>query len=382
MSSAVIIHNHPIHYQHLLFCELAKKGLEFEVLFTASSSRSRIEAPLPERQEYVYSIGYSGSYESVGKLNAAFFVWRSLNRLRPKVVILSGYCDVATWTGWLWAGIYRAGRILWAESNVFDHRRNRWKESIKRLFVKGCDCAHVYGTSNKEYLEELGMPADRIILKRAVANTALFLKASVVSTQKPDCITLLYCGRFSSEKNLAMLFRALAAVGQDRRKPRIALKLIGYGPLEDSLHILARDLRIAGLVEFAGKANQADLPQMFAAADVLILPSICEPWGLVVNEGMLSGLAVAVSNQCGCAADLVTPETGWTFSPYDEVGLTELIEKIAETPRLEHKRMGSAARKLASEYSPENCAVLVMQTVSEIAQKRRVTGNAPTAQQF
>src|SRR5215469_10363810 len=97
MASVAIIHNHPIHYQHLLFCELAKKGLDFEVLFLASSSSARMHAPLPAKGEYSYSIGHAGPYETAKPMGTSRFVWRSLNRLRPAVVILCGWADAAMW---------------------------------------------------------------------------------------------------------------------------------------------------------------------------------------------------------------------------------------------------------------------------------------------
>jgi len=363
--SVAIIHNHPIHYKHLLFSELTKMGLEFEVLFMASASSLRKERIPLNRDLYRYRIGYDGPYQKAPWMHTIKFIWKSLNDLDPSVVIISGWADVAAWTAWVWALGHGRGRILWAESNVFDHPRHWRKELVKRLFVKRCDCAHVYGASNREYLEKLGMPRERIYIKRAVADTDLFLKEPALPAEKPDRTILLYCGRFSREKNLAMLFRALAKAGQEAGRPQLSLKLVGYGPLEDSLRQLAVDLGIAGLVEFAGKACQAELPQIFRRADVLILPSTSEPWGLVVNEGMLSGMAVAVSDRCGCAADLVTPETGWTFSPYDETALTRLLVKIAETPRSELERMGSSARLLGSSYSPQNCAKIVMESVNQ-----------------
>jgi glycosyltransferase involved in cell wall biosynthesis len=370
MASVAIIHNHPIHYKHLLFCELAKKGMDFEVLFTGGSSGNRIETPLPEDHQYRYSFAYSGAYEQAPKAQTVRSVWRALNRIRPRVVIIGGYYDVAAWTGWLWAGFNRKGRILWAESNVFDHQRSSWKETLKRWFVSKCDCAHVYGASNREYLERLGMPPEKIYIKRAVANTALFLSDPPVQSQKPDHITLIYCGRFSPEKNLPMLLRAFAGVEQNKENPRLTLKLVGYGPLENSLRQLADALGIAKAVDFVGKAHQTELPQIFRTADAMVLPSICEPWGLVVNEAMLSGLPVAVSDKCGCAADLVRPGTGWSFSPYDEAGLTRLLSRIAATPREDLEKMGRAARLLAAEYSPENCAAIVMKTVAELLERR------------
>jgi glycosyltransferase involved in cell wall biosynthesis len=364
MASVAIIHNHPIHYQHLLFCELAKRGLDFEVLFLAGSSSARMQSPLPANGEYSYSIGHAGSYETVKPIGTGRFVWQSLTRIRPAVVILCGWVDAAMWAGWLWAELHGAARILWAESNSFDHQRQTWKELPKRLFVRRCDSAHVYGTSSSAYVEHLGMSRDRIRTKRAIANTALFLNLKSPETGKSGPIRLLFCGRLSPEKNLPTVLRAFAGLVQNMDAPRMVLRLIGHGPLEIELRGLAHELRIERLVDFYGSASQADLPALYRESDALILASISETWGLVVNEAMLSGLPVAVSTKCGCVEDLVNSGTGWTFSPQDEGELTRLLAQIAATPREVLKQMGEAGRSLAAEYSPENCAIAVIQMVS------------------
>lgn len=364
MATVAILHNHPIHYKHLLFCELARQGMDFEVLFTASSSGARIEAPLPQNSEYLCSFGHAGPYETATAMRTACFIWRSLNRIRPAVVIITGYADAAAWTGWLWAGLHRAGKILWAESNLFDHPRHAWKELPKQVFVRNCARAHVYGESSREYIETLGMPRERIRTRRAIADTLLFLNAGEVQIEKPKAIGLLYCGRFAPEKNLPFLLRALAAAKQDAASPRLTLTLVGGGPLEESLRAQVRELGIASIVNFVGSAPQAELPRIFRSCDVLVLPSAREPWGLVVNEAMLSGLAIAVSERCGCAADLVKPETGWTFSPDNEVELTSLLTRIAGTSRNILKKMGQEGRLLASEYSARNCARDVVDMVN------------------
>jgi glycosyltransferase involved in cell wall biosynthesis len=369
MAAVAIVHNHPIHYQHLLFCELAKNGLDFEVLFVSAFSGNRIESPLPKNPEYSYSIGHIGSYEGAEGTKTALFIWKALNRIRPTIVIISGYCDVAAWTAWLWAGRHHADRILWAESNEFDHRRHLWRELPKQIFVKACTCAHVYGTRSLEYIEKLGLARDRIRTKRAIANTALFLGADDTRDEGPKAIRLLYCGRLSPEKNLHFLLRAFARLKQDAASPRLLLKVVGHGPLENSLRRLAEDLGIANIVDFAGGKQQAELPQIFRSCDVLILPSLSETWGLVVNEAMLSGLPVAVSERCGCVADLVKPETGWIFSPNNEIELAELLERIAETRKEILQEMGRAGRSMAKEYSPENCAKAVLEMTNDLLRK-------------
>ena len=64
----------------------------------------------------------------------------------------------------------------------------------------------------------------------------------------------------------------------------------------------------------AQTTEEEELASVYGGADAFVLPSLSEPWGLVVNEAMLCGLPVLVSTQCGCATDLAQPETGW--QPY------------------------------------------------------------------
>jgi glycosyltransferase involved in cell wall biosynthesis len=108
---------------------------------------------------------------------------------------------------------------------------------------------------------------------------------------------------------------------------------------------------------------QAQLPEIYQRADAFVLPSTQEPWGLVANEAMLCGLPVILSTQCGCTKDLLTPDTGWSFPPWDQSALTSLLEIVAATPRERLRQMGGMGRNLAKEYSPETCAEVVFKTV-------------------
>ena len=75
-------------------------------------------------------------------------------------------------------------------------------------------------------------------------------------------------------------------------------------------------------VHFHGFANQSVLPQIYGAADVFVLPSENEPWGLAVNEAMCAGLPIVASAEVGCVADLVRAGVnGQTFAAGDVEGL-------------------------------------------------------------
>lgn len=378
-----IVHNHPIHYKHLLFKALARTGLNFEVMFTAAFSGQRLEKPLPNEREYRFRVGYEGSYECVPAGTAARFVWRSLSQLSPAAVIISGYYDEAAWTAWTWCALHRAKRILWAESNEFDKPRRLLKELPKRVFVRNCDAAHVYGSSSASYIQKLGMPGELIRTKRAVADTSLFFHSLEAEHSKPAHKQLLYVGRFVKEKNLEFLLRALADLKQDRSNPALVLSLVGYGPTENELRLLAAHLGLENEVRFLGKAVQKQLPAFLHSADALVLPSLYEPWGLVALEAMLCGLPVLLSTQCGCTADLCRPETGWSFSPWDQGSLTKLLRTLSSSPREQLREMGNAAARTAAVYTPEACAAVVSESVTEVlggrSSKRALRGGLPDA---
>ena len=366
MTEVAIVHNIPIFYKDLLFAEMAKRKLSFEVLFTAARSVHRNSEVLEPSRSYSSQIGTLGAFEEARPMATLRFVWRALEKANPKIVIISGWSDPGAWAAWLWMVVRHRGSILWCESNAFDRRRVWWKEVAKRLFLRAIDSAHVYGKSNQEYLERLGFASARIVTKRAVVNVAAFKALLHCVRGVGDGKRLLYVGRFSSEKNLPFLMSALHGYRSVHGRPPLLLKLVGYGPEEQRLRTLCATLGLNDIVEFSGQARQDELAAIYGSADALILPSTSETWGLVVNEALLCGLPVLVSENCGCAKDLVTPETGWVFSPTDLSGLIALFERFAAIPRSVLEEEAASRRALGLEYSPERCADRVVHNIRQL----------------
>lgn len=359
----LIIHNHWIHYKHLLFTALHEQGVDFKVCFTAYHSSDRLRPGNREELPYRHVVlDELNSYENASKLRCAMRLWRLLNAERPEVVVVSGWYDLVSWAAWLWGSAHRVRMVLWSESNYYDHPRSTWKEKLKSFFVRRFDAIHVYGKSNADYIVGLGAQPSKIFTKRAVLDVGHFrLPHSVEERRGP--IQLLYVGRVSPEKNLDRLLHAAADACEH---VDLKLTLVGYGPQEQELRALAAKLGIENRVSFQGRVDQEDLPEEYWKADAFILPSTSEPWGLVANEAMCCGLPVALSSQCGCAKDLVTDETGWTFDPFDTKQIAAVIRTIAVTGRDRLRAMGLSARRLSENYSPENCARIVARSLSEV----------------
>jgi glycosyltransferase involved in cell wall biosynthesis len=372
MTHVAIIHNIPVSYKHLLFSELVRIGLDFEVLFLASGSADRIEVPDLLSAPYRSRVGFQGGYEALPSWHTVSYVWRSLSEIQPSAVVISGWSDVGVWTAKLWCIFHRRPHILWAESNHFDHRRVFWKELIKATFVRGFDAAQVYGTTSGEYLVELGFNSRMIWSNRAVADVELFRHVEQVGLRNDSRKVILFVGRLAPEKNLEFVLEAVQRLSLEARH-ELLLRIVGYGPLEASLRLKAEGLGLSDVVEFAGPRKHNQLPEVYRSADAFLLPSTSETWGLTVNEGMLCGLPAIVSQRCGCARDLISPGTGWSFDPRDSAGLVRILETVAAMSFDDLRAMGKTAAALARNFSPVNCAKIVMECVCAVTPSAGVT---------
>ena len=132
-----------------------------------------------------------------------------------------------------------------------------------------------------------------------------------------------------------------------RQRDRAALVFIGDGPLRPSLEAAApRDG-----VHFVGFVNQADLPRHYAMCDVLALPSVFEPRGLVVNEAMACGLPVVASDRIGAVGDLVRDgENGLVFPAGDAAALADRLDRIVGDDAL-RARMAARSREIIAGWS-------------------------------
>ena len=106
-------------------------------------------------------------------------------------------------------------------------------------------------------------------------------------------------------------------------------------------------------MRFLGFKNQSELPAYYDLCEVFVLPSVFEPWGLVVNEVMNAGRAVIVSDQVGCAPDLVRHgENGFIFQAGNLADLAQALTKVLENQEI-CRLMGQNSRKIIGEWSLE-----------------------------
>lgn len=197
--------------------------------------------------------------------------------------------------------------------------RGRARRLVLSRYLGLCAGVLAVSSGNRRLLAALGVPPERIFLSPYAVDGERFAlpaaeRAQARSTWRAELGVaegvplLLSVGKLQPVKDPALL---LLAYGMLRKEGvRCALGLVGDGELMPALRALAQGMPD---VHFLGFRNQSELPALYAAADVFVLPSVRETFGLVVNEAMYAGLPVVCSDGVGCAEDLVRPETGLIF---------------------------------------------------------------------
>lgn len=169
----------------------------------------------------------------------------------------------------------------------------------------------------------------------------------------PAEIVFLFCGQMIRRKGLYDLIKAFTVLAG--RHPRVRLLLAGREAELPSL-LASLPMPVRERVVYAGFQPPEELPRHFARADVFVLPSLYDGWGVVVNQAIGAGLPVICSDAVGAGHDLVEPGVnGLHFPAGDAIALTGCMERFAADPALA-ARWGTASRARADMWTPDRGA--------------------------
>ena len=144
------------------------------------------------------------------------------------------------------------------------------------------------------------------------------------------------------------------------------LVFVGDGSLKVELETEANFLKVQDKVKFLGFVNQSQLPSIYCSADLFILPSEYEPFGVVVNEAMLCGLPVIVSDKVGAGYDLIKhDETGFVY-PCGNIDELKIILNNTLSNREKLDSMSIAARDHIQLWSPEENIEAIVKALNTI----------------
>jgi len=285
----------------------------------------------------------------------------ALRRERYDALIVHGYAHLTEWLAFLGARRSRTPVLLRGESNLLG-RRPPWLAAAKRIAMAALlgriEGALAIGTLNRDFYRAYGVPEDRIFfVPYAVDNARFCAEAERWQASRPalraalglprEVPVVLFAGKLIPRKRPLDLLEAYARIAADHPA---TLVFLGEGGERRSLEAgIARH----GLshVVITGFVNQSGMGRYYAAADVLVLPSSHEPWGLVLNEGMCFGLPVIASDAVGAAPDLVrSGENGFVYPVGDVTALAAALRRLLADPA-GRSAMGARSREIVGRFS-------------------------------
>lgn len=247
----------------------------------------------------------------------------------------------------------RADRVVVATLAELTQLRFLYKADARKLVVipPGVDTCHFYPIPADEAKEFLGL--------------------------KPEDRMILFVGRIEPLKGVDTLIKAMAHLdlsltSQDRP---VHLAIIGGEPNAEPndmsaemsrLQRMCDDLCMGSMVVFLGKRAQDTLPYYYSAAEVLVMPSLYESFGMVALEAMASGTPVVASEVGGLGYLVQNGETGFTVPDSDPEALCEKLSTLLGNTDLRDE-MGRRAAEYALDYAWEKIALRVVDVYKELA---------------
>ena len=351
-------------YRIPLFNALARHAeVDLHVIFLAETDPTL-------RQWHVYKDEIQFSYQvlrswrrRIGKYNLLLNrgVALALVTSAPDVILCGGYNYIASWQALVWARDHKIPFFLWSESNAKDLRSGHaLVEFLKSEFLRRCSGFVVPGKAAQEYLcAEKETKEDTIFTAPNAVDNDLFAAAAAAARKNADTHRreldlprhyFLFTGRLVQEKGVFELLSAYAKLDESIRQ-QLGLVFVGDGVCRRQLEQRASAIS-PGVIRFAGFAQREQLAIYYALAEVMILPTYADTWGLVVNEAMACGLPVILSRAAGCAAELVRENwNGWLVQPRDVSSLTVAMRSLADQPDL-CATMGANGAQHIARYSP------------------------------
>lgn len=308
-----------------VFDSLAKRGLDIRVIYLFARS--------PTANWGHVEVGHPHSFVTGTRwIDAGQMFVRVLRARRLRVLIVFGYRGRVTQAAILAARLARVQIVTRSDSNISAVTADgRFKRIARRLVLRVVFPATTriwtIGTNNTRYWQEyVGLHNTRLIPYSVPVLPSSLGRPPAQRTSDPRHIRFLYVGRLIRTKDIDVLIEAFLQLNTAAQS-EWSLDIVGDGPLLQELQALThQDARI----RFSGACAYDQLDRYYLNADVLVLPSRREAWGLVVNEALAFGLRVIVSEQVGANQLITRKSVGATFRVGDSMQLADAMRESTD----------------------------------------------------
>jgi glycosyltransferase involved in cell wall biosynthesis len=314
-----------------------------------------------------------GSFFGLINLN----VWKQIRTGEfDAVIAYTGYAYASFWIAAVAAKATGTALLFSTDAqDLIPRNGSVWKTKLKKLLLPWifglADTVIVSSSGGVKFASSLGVLEQRIVLTPFVVDNEWWIaqakQVNRVAVRQnwqisEDSLVVLFCAKLQPWKRPQDALQAFA-------KANILdsyLVFAGEGPLRSQLESQAEALGVAERVRFLGFVNQSQLPSVYCSADLLVFPSEHEPFGVVVNEAMLCGCPVVVSDRIGARHDLIQEgKTGFVYPCSDIAALAEILQKLLGDRELLNT-MAAAATKRMESWSPKENVEALVQVLDKI----------------
>ncbi len=375
-NSIFIVTNMIAPYRIPLFNHLANK-LPFKLFisfFTPIEKNRKWTIPYDEIQfKYKILPGVSITYGNYN-LHFRLSLLKYLMLQKPLLVIISGF-SLQTLITMFYAHLRRKPYIIWSEATSHSERnRSLLRVIFRKLLMKKAMSFIAVSTDAKEYFQRLGASPKQIFIALQTTDVDgfctkcnLFRKNKEIYKEKlglKGTKIILYSGQLIKRKGVIYLLRAFLKVS--KKYSNLAVLIVGDGPKLNDLKLFCMKHHISDRVIFTGFVQPQWLPKYYAISDLYVFPSLCDTFGVVINEAIAAGLPIVCSKYAGAARDLVKDGgNGYIINPHD---VDTLALRMGEILSDEKKRieMSNKSKEIMKVCTIDQAAQGFMQAISYV----------------
>jgi glycosyltransferase involved in cell wall biosynthesis len=309
---------------HLARCKNLASKLETVVFEMCSSDGAYPWTEQSAHEDNIITLLPGRNVANVFCINVRQQIFKALSQFRPRAVAIPGWSEPFALYLLSWCRRNRIPAVLMTDSFAHEQEGRQSGEFIKSLIVKEFSSAVVSGDRSRDYVVRLGMPEEFVFDGFDVVDNDYFWTSSCsINFRKNKSIRspqnfILFVGRLVPRKNVLGLINAYDDAQSQSASALPSLVILGDGNQRDLIVSRLEKSPFKNRIHLLSSADYSELPDFYTRALFVVLPSIAETWGLVVNEALASGCPVLVSRHAGSAQLVKSNVNGLLFDPLKE----------------------------------------------------------------
>lgn len=356
MKRVLFLTNFPSPYRVHFFDELGKY-LDVTVLYS-----DRME-DITHRNAQWFEAGQGGFHpvqlKQTAKIRDEFLCMDVISWLNKEfdAIVIGGYSSPTAILAMAWLRLRRIPFYMEVDGGLV-RQESKWKFLVKKTLVSMADRWLSTGFHTTRYLVHYGAKEDRVqnypfssLYEKDILEAALCPEEKGALRRElglPEKHVVLAIGQFIHRKGFDVLLHAAQSLPKD-----VGIYIVG-GEATEEYRKLREELGLQDNVHFLGFQKKERLAEFYKAADLFVLPTREDIWGLVINEALAYGLPAITTDRCVAGLELIEDGVNGYVVPVENADA--LAEKIAAVLSDDLQRMGEASLRKIRPYTLENMA--------------------------